>query len=99
MAIVHEKHNPPANRPTQVDPKTGKPLPASAVPPRAPSPGLDGGESGGFFGSFFQGRNKKKMANMEPPPPTLKASSTMSDKEAQEVEVISMWKYDSCGRC
>jgi dynamin 1-like protein len=90
MAIVHEKHNPAANRPTQVDPKTGKPLPASAVPPRAPSPGLDGPDAGGgFFGSFFQGRNKKKMANMEPPPPTLKASSTMSDKESQEVEVIS----------
>jgi dynamin 1-like protein len=88
MAIVHEKHNPAASRPTQVDPKTGKPLPASAIPPRAPSPGLDDG-SGGFFGSFFQGRNKKKMANMEPPPPTLKASSAMSDKESQEVEVIS----------
>jgi len=90
MAIVHEKHNPAASRPVQVDPKTGKPLPASAIPPRAPSPGLDGPDAGGFFGSFFQGRNKKKMANMEPPPPTLKASSAMSDKEAQEVEVIKL---------
>ena len=26
MAMVHEKHNPSANRPVQVDPKTGKPL-------------------------------------------------------------------------
>jgi hypothetical protein len=90
MAIVHEKHNP--SRPTQVDPKTGKPLPASAIPPRAASPGLDSLEAnsgGGFFGSFFKGGNKKKMASMEPPPSTLKASSTLSDKEAQEVEVIS----------
>ena len=26
---------------------------------------------------------------MEPPPPTLKASGTLSEKESQEVEVIS----------
>src|ERR1700761_4387572 len=91
MAIVHEKHNPPS-RTTQVDPKTGKPLPASAIPPRAASPGLEGLEAssgGGFFGSFFKGGNKKKRPSMDPPPPTLKASSTLSDKESQEVEVIS----------
>ena len=88
MAIVHERHN--AAKPTQVDPKTGKPLPPS-VPPRAASPslGLDGGEGGGFFGSFFASKNKKKMAAMEPPPATLKASGTLSEKEVQEVEVIS----------
>jgi hypothetical protein len=91
MAIVHEKHNPNANRPVQVDPKTGKPLPASAVPPRAASPSLDPDPNGSFFGSFFPGRNKKKMAAMEAPPPTLKASATLSDKETQEVEVISMF--------
>jgi vacuolar protein sorting-associated protein 1 len=92
MAIVHEKYN-PTPKTTQVDPKTGKPLPASALPPRAASPAMEGFETssgGGFFGSFFKGGNKKKMANMEPPPPTLKASSTLSDKETQEVEVISM---------
>ena len=88
MAIVHEKHNPAVNKPVQVDPKTGKPLPPT-VPPRSISPSLDGGEQGGFFGSFFPGRNKKKMAAMEAPPPTLKASATLSDKETQEVEVIS----------
>jgi hypothetical protein len=90
MAIVHEKHNPTANRPVQVDPKTGKPLVVAAgVPPRAASPSLGGDDGNGFFGSFFPGRNKKKMAAMEPPPPTLKASTTLSDKELQEVEVIS----------
>ncbi|KAF2245873.1 dynamin-2 [Trematosphaeria pertusa] len=87
MAIVHERHN--AAKPTQVDPKTGKPLPP-AVPPRSSSPSLDGNESGGFFGSFFASKNKKKMAAMEPPPPTLKASGTLSEKEAQEVEVIKL---------
>jgi vacuolar protein sorting-associated protein 1 len=92
MAIIHEKYN-PTPKTVQVDPKTGKPL-AGAVPARTESPaldGLDGGSGGGFFGSFWKGGsgNKKKMAAMEPPPPTLKASATMSDKETQEVEVIS----------
>jgi dynamin 1-like protein len=89
MAIVHEKHN--ASKPVQVDPKTGKPLPATSVPPRSNSPSLDGADSsGGFFGSFFASKNKKKMAAMEPPPPTLKASGTLSEKESQEVEVIKL---------
>ncbi|KAF2203789.1 V-type ATPase [Delitschia confertaspora ATCC 74209] len=88
MAIVHERHS--ATKPTQVDPKTGKPLPPT-VPPRSASPALDGNDNqGGFFGSFFASKNKKKMAAMEPPPPTLKASGTLSEKEAQEVEVIKL---------
>lgn len=90
MAIVNEKHN--AAKPVQVDPKTGKPLPASAMPPRSNSPSLDmnGADGSGFFGSFFASKNKKKMAAMEPPPPTLKASGTLSEKETQEVEVIKL---------
>ncbi|KAF2673311.1 vacuolar protein sorting-associated protein 1 [Microthyrium microscopicum] len=90
MAIVHEKHNPAANRPTQVDPKTGKPLPPGAAPLRAASPVMGEENGSGFFGSFFPNRNKKKMAAMDAPPPTLKASSALSDKEAQEVEVIKL---------
>ncbi|KAL9579849.1 MAG: hypothetical protein Q9212_004856 [Teloschistes hypoglaucus] len=90
MAIVNDRHN--ANKPTQVDPKTGKPLPASAIPPRASSPSLDlQSDSGtGFFGSFFAPKNKKKMAAMDSPPPQLKASGTLSEKEANEVEVIKL---------
>ncbi|KAH6638803.1 ATP synthase alpha/beta family, nucleotide-binding domain-containing protein [Boeremia exigua] len=89
MAIVHERHN--GNKPQQVDPKTGKPI-APQVPPRSMSPSLGGApeEGGGFFGSFFASKNKKKMAAMEPPPATLKASGTLSEKEAQEVEVIKL---------
>lgn len=88
MAIVNDRHT--AGKPTQVDPKTGKPLPSLAGPPRPPSPslGLEDNNSG-FFGSFFASKNKKKMAAMEPPPPQLKASGTLSEKEMQEVEVIS----------
>ncbi|TKA83600.1 hypothetical protein B0A55_00404 [Friedmanniomyces simplex] len=97
MAIVNERHS--AAKPVQVDPKTGKPLPASAAaaampPPRSHSPSLDmqnGGQDGsGFFGSFFASKNKKKMAAMEAPPATLKASGTLSEKESQEVEVIKL---------
>lgn len=91
MAIVNDRHN--AGKPTPVDPKTGKPLPPGAVPPRASSPSLDMADSGsGFFGSFFAQKNKKKMAAMESPPPQLKASGTLSEKEAQEVEVISTFQ-------
>ncbi|KAL2220400.1 putative vacuolar dynamin-like GTPase VpsA [Thermoascus aurantiacus ATCC 26904] len=86
MAIVHERQQ--ASKPTQVDPKTGKPL-----PPRTDSPSLESmnneGNSG-FFGSFFASKNKKKMAAMEPPPPTLKASGTLSERENTEVEVIKL---------
>lgn len=90
MDIVNERHM--ASRPIPVDPKTGKPLPASQVPPRSNSPSMDlpGDGQGGFFGSFFATKNKKKLAAMEAPPPTLKASGTLSEKESQEVEVIKL---------
>ncbi|KAL9638595.1 MAG: hypothetical protein Q9164_001461 [Protoblastenia rupestris] len=89
MAIVNDRSN--AAKPTQVDPKTGRPLPP-AVPPRAHSPSMDlqGDAQSGFFGSFFSTKNKKKMAAMESPPPQLKASGTLSEKEANEVEVIKL---------
>ena len=93
MAIVNERHT--AAKPVQVDPKTGKPLTPAALaalpPPRSSSPSLDlNGDGNGFFGSFFASKNKKKMAAMEAPPPTLKASGTLSEKETQEVEVIKL---------
>ncbi|KAF4119642.1 dynamin 1-like protein [Geosmithia morbida] len=89
MAIVNERHNP--SKPVQVDPKTGKPLPA-ATPARAASPTVSETDSGnsGFFGSFFAAKNKKKAAAMEAPPPMLKASGTLSERENIEVEVIKL---------
>ena len=95
MAIVNEKHSP--SKPVQVDPKTGKPL--ASTPARAASPVLDvmNEGNGGFFGSFFAGRNKKKMAAMEAPPPTLKASGTLSEREGVEVEIISMLQFSHFG--
>jgi len=92
MALVNERHS--SSKPVQVDPKTGKPLPgaSSSTPARAASPSFDSmnDANGGFFGSFFASKNKKKMAAMEAPPPTLKASGTLSEREAVEVEVIKL---------
>lgn len=89
MAIVNERHNP---KPVQVDPKTGKALastPARAASPSLPDTQLDR-EGNGFFGSFFAAKNKKKAAAMEAPPPSLKASGTLSERESMEVEVIKL---------
>ncbi|KAH0562253.1 hypothetical protein GP486_003049 [Trichoglossum hirsutum] len=90
MAIVNERHA--QSKPTQVDPKTGKPLPPSATMTGRASPTMDvlPDGNGGFFGSFFASKNKKKMAAMEPPPPSLKASGTLSEREGVEVEVIKL---------
>jgi hypothetical protein len=90
MAIVNDRHS--ASKPVQIDPKTGKPLPASATPARSQSPSQDllADANGGFFGSFFASKNKKKMAAMEAPPPTLKASGTLSEREGVEVEIIKL---------
>lgn len=90
MAIVNERHT--SAKPVQVDPKTGKPLPATATPARAASPSLEGMDqnNSGFFGSFFAAKNKKKAAAMEAPPPMLKASGTLSEREGIEVEVIKL---------
>ncbi|KAF4458465.1 vacuolar sorting-associated 1 [Fusarium albosuccineum] len=88
MAMVNERYNP--SKPVQVDPKTGKPL---ASTPRAASPTVpepDSAGNSGFFGSFFAAKNKKKAAAMEAPPPTLKASGTLSERENIEVEVIKL---------
>ncbi|KAK7953394.1 vacuolar protein sorting-associated protein [Apiospora saccharicola] len=89
MAIVNERYS---AKPVQVDPKTGKPIPAAGTTPaRAASPQLDGGDgNGGFFGSFFAAKNKKKAAAMEAPPAMLKASGTLSERENIEVEVIKL---------
>ncbi|KAI9798668.1 MAG: vacuolar protein sorting-associated protein 1 [Piccolia ochrophora] len=90
MAIVNDRHT--QAKPTQVDPKTGKPLAAAAGTTGRASPTLEAmdGTNSGFFGSFFASKNKKKMAAMEAPPPTLKASGTLSERENIEVEVIKL---------
>jgi len=88
MAIVNEKYQ--SSKSVQVDPKTGKPLPAALQKDTPTSQSLDNmPNEGGFFGSFFASKNKKKLAAMEPPPAVLKASGTLSERETIETEVIS----------
>lgn len=95
MAIVHERQA--SSKPTQVDPKTGKPLPQRASSPTVEAVTAENQGGSGFFGSFWASKNKKKMAAMEPPPPTLKASASMSERETTEVEVISMYPIMGAG--
>lgn len=80
MSMVEEKLHP--NR-GAVDPKTGKPV----VKPVA-APVED--KNGGFFGGFFSLKNKKRLAAMEAPPSTLRASGSMSERESLETEVIKL---------
>ena len=47
-------------------------------------------ESTGFFGSFFPNKNKAKKSMMEPPPPSLKATGSLTDREAIETDVIKL---------
>ena len=86
MAIVNERHS--ASKPVQVDPKTGRPI---STTPNPQAVDIMGQENSGFFGSFFASKNKKKLAAMEPPPATLKASGTLNEREGMEVEVTSMF--------
>jgi len=89
MAIVNERHS--SSKPVQVDPKTGKPLPAGGRESPSPQTLMTGdSEKEGFFFSFFAAKNKKKMAAMEPPPAKLMASGTLSERENLEVEVIKL---------
>ncbi|CAH6719209.1 vacuolar protein sorting-associated protein 1 [[Candida] jaroonii] len=87
MAIVEDKFHPKPQ--VAVDPKTGKPLPPSQQPPANNSPKLDE-NSNGFFGGFFSSKNKKRLQSMEAPPPILRATGTMTERETMETEVIKL---------
>ena len=88
MSIVEEKFHPKPQ--VAVDPKTGKPLPPSQQPAQATSPKPEDGSSNGFFGGFFSSKNKKRLQQMEAPPPVLRATGTMSERETMETEVIKL---------
>ena len=83
MAMVQEKLHPTPQ--VAVDPKTGKPLPNQPVA----APASDE-KSGGFFGGFFTSKNKKKLAALESPPPVLKATGQMTERETMETEIIKL---------
>ena len=83
MVMVEEKLHP---RQVAVDPKTGKPLPTQ--PSSSKAPVME--EKSGFFGGFFSTKNKKKLAALESPPPVLKATGQMTERETMETEVIKL---------
>lgn len=73
-----------------VDPKTGKPLPKSESVAVSKDDIKEQSMFGGFFGDLFTSKNKKRLAAMEAPPPSLKASGTMTEREAVDVEVVKV---------
>lgn len=89
MALVAERHQPAA--PPPHDPKKG-PHPNAVNNERDLDVNM---KDQGFFGSFFAGgktsaKERQKHATMESPPPSLKASGQLTDRESMEVEVIRM---------
>ncbi|KAL6947167.1 vacuolar protein sorting-associated protein 1 [Hanseniaspora vineae] len=90
MAMVQERLNPQV----PLDPKTGKPLSTKGgnlASSHAGSNGVsDKNASSGFFGGFFSSKSKKKLASLESPPPILKATGEMTERETIETEVIKL---------
>jgi len=89
LAIVNERFNPSAPQPVPADKKGG----AGAVAPTHPHAAeFERDQNQGFFGSFFtrNQQNKAKQAAMEPPPPSLKASGTLTSREQIELETIKL---------
>lgn len=85
MAIVEEKFHPKPQ--VIIDPKTGKPL--NQQPQIQPVKEQQNAENG-FFGGFFQSKNKKRLQAMEAPPPVLRATGAMTERESMETEVIKL---------
>lgn len=89
MAMVQEKLHPTPQ--VALDPKTGKPLANQQQPGRGSTPsGITPEEKSGFFGGFFSSKNKKKLAALESPPPVLKATGQMTERENMETEIIKL---------
>ncbi|CCK68337.1 dynamin-like GTPase VPS1 KNAG_0A06830 [Huiozyma naganishii CBS 8797] len=98
MAMIQEKLHPPVQ--VAVDPKTGKPLPnqprtlqpqqGQHQQPQGQQQGIPEEGKNGFFGGFFTSKNKKKLASLESPPPVLKATGQMTERETMETEVIKL---------
>lgn len=105
MALVNAKIEAakPAPGPQTVDPKSGK------IPNAALNNGRDldvdarRDQEQGFFGSFFKGQpggpKKKGLQAMEAPPPNLRASGTLSERETMETDVIKRPSSSSSFSC
>ena len=89
VAIVTERFNAAQTPATTAEFRSGKPIPPGLANNNKDLD-VDIKESTGFFGSFFPSKNKAKKGMMEPPPPSLKASGTLTDREAMETDVIKL---------
>ncbi|KAI8819351.1 Dynamin central region-domain-containing protein [Fimicolochytrium jonesii] len=88
--VVASKAPPP---PPPVDPKNPRSVaqsPAAQLPQRDPNADIiaQANNSDGFFGSFFS--KKRRPGVLENPPPVLKASGNLSEREYIECEVIKL---------
>ena len=93
MAIVSERMNPkPAQQP--MDPRNPMSSRSSSGVQSLVNPlsnlTTNESENSGFFTSFFPSKTKKKPGVLEPPPPVLKASGNLSEREIMEMEVIKL---------
>ena len=93
VAIVSERHlaaqTPSAM--TGTDIRGGKAVPSSVVNNNKDlDVDIKESSSSSFFGSFFPNKNKAKKNMMEPPPASLKATGTLTDREAIETDVIKL---------
>ncbi|RIA96051.1 Dynamin central region-domain-containing protein [Glomus cerebriforme] len=83
MTIINDKLNPKPVNPADNKRNT---LNTLTNPLAEPEPA-----NTGFFGSFFNTSTKKKKPGvMEAPPPVLKASGNLSEREVMETEVIKL---------
>ncbi|KAM0792327.1 vacuolar protein sorting-associated protein 1 [Microbotryomycetes sp. NB124-2] len=95
MALVSERMAANKPPPPVHDPKSGKLMPGTLNNGRDLDADLK--KEDGFFGSFWPGgkkplvaNNKKGAAAMDAPPPVLRASGTLSEREQMETEVIKL---------
>ncbi|WFD06087.1 dynamin GTPase [Malassezia vespertilionis] len=86
LAMASERLNAPSHPPPEF--KSGKPVTSAMV--NSKDLDVDIKENTGFFSSFFPTKNKQKKGAMEPPPPSLKASGALTDRESMETDVIKL---------
>ncbi|KAL1933241.1 hypothetical protein VTP01DRAFT_7331 [Rhizomucor pusillus] len=93
IAIVNEQLHPKPQPGQEPAKQTKQPL-ANLKTNNSSSTSIDSNteQGGSFFGSFFAGPKKTKKVNglMEAPPPSLKATGALSEREYMETEVIKL---------
>lgn len=77
------------SKPQNVDPKSGK-ITGKSESVAVSKDDIKDAPFGGFFGDFFTSRSRRRLAAMEAPPSTLKASGEMNERELMDVEVIKL---------